>query len=169
MVWRRKLSVVAGVLLMLLAEGCSKPAAPPGAQDNISTPSAADVKSQIRKLNAAWVAAVAARNVEKVAEFYADDGQFLEPGAPVASGRDAITKAWNGLLTSPGFVSLTFSPTSINVAEAGDIAYEVGTYEISMKDAKGKPTAEKGKYVVIWKKQADGSWKVEVDIDNQGI
>lgn len=169
MVRSRSRSVLAGAMLMLLVAGCSKPAAPPGASDNIPMPNAADVKSKIRSLNAAWVSAVAARNVEKVAQFYADDGQFLEPGAPVASGRDAIAKAWNGLLTSPGFVSLTFSPTSINVAEAGDIAYEVGTYEISMKDAKGKPTAEKGKYVVIWKKQADGQWRVEVDIDNQGV
>jgi ketosteroid isomerase-like protein len=48
------------------------------------------------------------------------------------------------------------------------MAYELGTYEIVMKDKKGKPTPQKGPYVVVWKKQGDGSWKVEVDSSSAG-
>jgi hypothetical protein len=33
---------------------------------------------------------------------------------------------------------------------------EYGTFEMTMKDKKGKPTSEYEKYVTTWKKQADG-------------
>ncbi|MGB7752425.1 MAG: DUF4440 domain-containing protein, partial [Candidatus Acidiferrales bacterium] len=57
-------------------------------------------------------------------------------------------------------------PTTIEVARSGEIAYESGTYDYVTTDKKGKSTDEKGKYVVIWKKQNDNSWKAAVDIDN---
>ena len=49
---------------------------------------------------------------------------------------------------------------------SGDIAYERGTFELTAKDKRGKPTTSKGKYVVVWKKQADGFWKAVADIWN---
>ena len=57
----------------------------------------------------------------------------------------------------------------MQVAQAGDMAYELGTYEIVMKDKKGKSTPQKGVYVVVWKKQADGSWKALEDIFNTDL
>ncbi len=65
----------------------------------------------------------------------------------------------------PGF-ALSFGSTKIEVAKSGDIAYDVGTFELRFNDASGKPTTEIGKYVVVWKKQADKQWKVVADIFN---
>ncbi|MGH9863540.1 MAG: YybH family protein, partial [Candidatus Acidiferrales bacterium] len=59
----------------------------------------------------------------------------------------------------------TFSSTKVEVARSGDIAYELGTFELTGNDAKGKPQTTKGKYVVVRKKQA-GSWKAAADIFN---
>jgi ketosteroid isomerase-like protein len=36
-----------------------------------------------------------------------------------------------------------------------------------MLDKKNKPMIQKGKFLVIWKKQFDGSWKIVVDTDNR--
>ena len=47
----------------------------------------------------------------------------------------------------------------IEVARSGDIGYAIGTFEGVVDDA-----PVKGKYVEIWKKQADGSWKVAADM-----
>jgi ketosteroid isomerase-like protein len=69
------------------------------------------------------------------------------------------------MLAMPG-PGLTFATTGVEVARSGDLAYEYGTYDFATKDKKGEITDEKGKYVVVWKKQADGSWKVAADIDN---
>ena len=40
------------------------------------------------------------------------------------------------------------------------MAFTVGTYELTMKDG----TKDKGKYCEVWKKQADGTWKVVTDM-----
>ena len=48
------------------------------------------------------------------------------------------------------------------------MGYEYGTYSMVSEEKKGKPKTEIGKYVTVWKKQKDGSWKVAVDIDNSG-
>jgi ketosteroid isomerase-like protein len=83
-------------------------------------------------------------------------------GAPVATGKDAIQKTWVGMMGTPGF-ALTFEPTKIEVSRAGDLAYELGEYQMTMNDKQGKPQTDKGKYVVVWGKQLGGAWKALVD------
>jgi ketosteroid isomerase-like protein len=65
----------------------------------------------------------------------------------------------------PGF-GLTWKATRAEVSASGDVGYTVGAYEMTMNDATGKPQVDKGKYVTIWKKGADGKWKVKEDIFN---
>jgi uncharacterized protein (TIGR02246 family) len=150
---------------LVIPAACSQPAQPPAPPP----PDLSAIEANIRSMDKDWSAAAAAKDVEKATSYYAEDGQFFEQGAPVAAGRDAIHKSFTDLLTSPSYVSLMFAPTAVHVAQAGDMAYEIGTYELTMKDKKGKPVTDKGKYVVVWKKQADGSWKVEADIPNSDM
>jgi ketosteroid isomerase-like protein len=65
-------------------------------------------------------------------------------------------------------VSLTFESTKVTVAQAGDMAWDVGTYQLTTKDKPAKTSTEAGKYLEVWQKQVDGSWKVAVDIYNVG-
>jgi ketosteroid isomerase-like protein len=69
------------------------------------------------------------------------------------------------LLALPG-PGLSWKTGSLEVARSGDIAYETGAYDFVITDKNGKSSDAKGKYVVVWKKQTDGSWKVVVDTDN---
>jgi ketosteroid isomerase-like protein len=52
------------------------------------------------------------------------------------------------------------------VAKSGDLGFTTGTYEDSFKGTDGKMVSEKGKYVCMWKKQKDGTWKAIHDIWN---
>jgi ketosteroid isomerase-like protein len=52
------------------------------------------------------------------------------------------------------------------VSSAGDLGYTTGSYEVTVNDAKGNPVTSRGKVVVVWKKQPDGSWKAVLDIWN---
>jgi len=52
-----------------------------------------------------------------------------------------------------------------DVSAAGDLGYTAGAYELTVNDATGKPTTEKGKYVTVWKK-VNGQWMVVRDIFN---
>jgi uncharacterized protein (TIGR02246 family) len=119
-------------------------------------------ESAIRTIDSDWVKAVIAKDAQQSASFYADDGSLLAPSAPMATGKDAIQKTWAGLMATPGF-ALSFSPTKIEVSRTGDLAYEIGNYELTTNDKKGKPQTVKAKYVVVWGKQPNGAWKALAD------
>jgi hypothetical protein len=79
---------------------------------------------------------------------------------PAASGAAAVRDMVTQMLSMPG-VSLTWTATRAEVASSGDVGYTVGTYQSSFGGTK-----EKGKYITVWAKQADGQWKVKEDIFN---
>jgi uncharacterized protein (TIGR02246 family) len=119
----------------------------------------------IRKLDKEWSAATQSKDASKMAAYYAADGSAFPFNAPIATGKEQIQKVWAGLMALPGF-SLSFGPTKIEVAKSGEMAYDVGTFELRFDDANGNPATEIGKYVVVWKKQPDEKWKVAADIFN---
>jgi hypothetical protein len=43
--------------------------------------------------------------------------------------------------------------TKVDVARSGDLAYEIGAWDMAMSDKDGKPVNSKGKYAVVWKKR----------------
>ncbi len=112
------------------------------------------------------MAAVARKDVKAIANLYTKDGVFLPQNGPMTVGREAIGKAWTGLLQLPG-VSLTFKPTRIDVSNAGDMAADIGTYKLSFDGKQGR-VQDQGKYVVVWKK-VDGEWKALADIFNTNL
>ena len=119
----------------------------------------------IRNLDAGWSAAAQSKDVGKFVSYYAEDGAALPFNAPIARGKEPAQKLWAGLMAMPGF-ALSFAPTKIEVAKSGELAYDVGTFELRLNDASGKSTTTPGKYVVVWKKQADRQWKAVADIFN---
>ena len=101
-----------------------------------------------------------ATDIEKFLSYFAPDASAYSPGMPVATGSAAIREAFTALSSSPGF-SISWKATKADVGAGGDVGYTAGTYTMGMAGA-----TEAGKYVTVWKKQADGSWKVAEDIFN---
>ena len=95
-------------------------------------------------------------------EFLAPDGTSLPPGELPVKGREAIRVHWSA---RPQGV-LRWKPAEAQVARSGELGYTWGTYEFSTNGLEGRPQMSYGKYVTIWKKQADGSWKVVLDAGN---
>jgi ketosteroid isomerase-like protein len=58
---------------------------------------------------------------------------------------------------------LSFEADTVEVARSGDLAFETGAYSMTLTGPDKKPATEKGHYVVVWRKGADGAWKVGVD------
>jgi len=131
---------------------------------------AADTKIEqaLRDLDAQWSAAAGAKDVDKTVSYYSADAIVMPPNGPSATTKEAIRSAWKEMLTSPG-AAISWKATKVEVAKAGDLAYVSGTYEDTTTDATGKPVKDRGKYVEIFKKQTDGSWKVIVDIWNSDL
>jgi uncharacterized protein (TIGR02246 family) len=159
--------MLATLFAMVLATSCdqaSKKDAQADHQQEIQQARAAD-EAAIRAASAAWSQSATAKDLDKAVSFYADDALVLPDKAPAITGNENIRKNWTPLLALPG-PGLSWKTSSVVVARSGDIAYETGTYVLATTDKKGKSSDTKGKYVVVWKKQADNSWKVVVDTDN---
>ena len=88
-----------------------------------------------------------------------------QPRARRKRSKKISARHWAPLLALPG-PGLSWKTSSLEIARSGEMAYETGNYNFVTIDKKGKTNDQKGKYVVVWKKQSDGSWKVVVDTDN---
>lgn len=120
----------------------------------------------IREATKRWLAAIAKKDTSAIGRVYTADGMFFPPNSPRIDGRQAVEKAWKGLLGLPG-VTLTFAPDRIDISQACDMGIDIGTYALSFDGKQGRMT-DRGKYVVVWKKDG-GTWKVFADIFNTSL
>jgi ketosteroid isomerase-like protein len=136
------------------------------------TQTAADTRAAdettLKNLDAEWSKAAGAKDVEKTVSYYTDDAQILPPNMPSITNKQGARAMWGGMFSVPGFGG-GWTATKVEVARSGDIGYVTGTYELSETDASGKPIVDKGKYLEVWKKQADGSWKCVIDMFNSDL
>jgi uncharacterized protein (TIGR02246 family) len=117
----------------------------------------------IRALDETWSKAADQKDATTTAHFYSEEGTLLPPNAPIVNGRENIQKTWAGLMAAPGF-GIHFAPTKIVVAKGNDMAYDIGTYELTLSNEQGQPTKQVGKYLVCWRKDKRGTWKVMADM-----
>ena len=117
----------------------------------------------LAKLDDDWSKAAVAKDVERVAWYYDEDAVAYPPNAPAAVGKAAAKKVWEAYFADPTF-EISWKTSHAEVA--GELGYTSGTYEDSFKGPDGKTVHEKGKYVCVWRKQKDGSWKAIHDIWN---
>jgi uncharacterized protein (TIGR02246 family) len=148
------------LLLFAFTIACTQ-APPPDTHD-------ADVQA-LKDTEAAWAKATAAKDFDKGMTFYADDASLLIANAPAFDGKDAIRAAMKPMFDDPNF-ALAFQGSRFEVAKSADLGYTQGTYTLTITDPKTKkPVTEKGKYLVAYKKQADGTWKAVAEMDSSDM
>jgi ketosteroid isomerase-like protein len=131
---------------------------------------AGDTKAEqaLRDTDAAWSKAAESKDLDKTLSYYSDDATVLPPNAAAGTTKEAIRKLWQDMFATPGFV-ISWKATKVEVAKSGDLGFVNGTYEVTMNDASGKPVTDKGKYVEVWEKKADGKWKCGTDTWNSDL
>ena len=92
------------------------------------------------------------------------DAMQLPAGKAPVRGRETI---YRSMAPNQDKYELNWEPQRAEVARSGELGWSWGTYTVGYTDASGKPAKEHGKYVNIWKKQPDGSWRVYLDTGNQ--
>ena len=143
------------VLALILAlTGCQQPA--PRVPDTRATDETA-----IRAAEADMAKAVAALDPAKAASFYTDNVVGMVVDAPMVQGKENMQKYFETMMKDKP--KLSWKPVKVEVARSGDLAYSWGTGKMSIKDKKGKVAETTLKYASVWKKQADGGWKIAVD------
>ena len=95
----------------------------------------------------------------KLAGLYTNDAVAFPPGSPRVEGREAIGAMWQGAINS-GIKDLELE--AVEIIPVGEkTAYEVG--RVSMSTPSGPA---EGKYIVVWKLDDDGQWRLHRDIWN---
>ena len=97
--------------------------------------------------------------------YYAEGARLLPPNHATVTGRDAIAR----FLRSLGTIHAV--RYSILALEGhNDLAYVHGDYQLTVTPAgAAEPVGDTGKYVEIWRRQRDGTWKVVLDIFNSDL
>src|SRR5437870_11280789 len=103
-------------------------------------------RAELERVDAMWAAAAAERDVEQIVSFWADDAIVIPPGQAAIIGKDAIRNYVTASLKIPGF-NMQWKTTRFTVARAGDLAYGVGTNQVSFNDENGNRVTSRGKAV----------------------
>jgi uncharacterized protein (TIGR02246 family) len=98
-----------------------------------------------------------------VAAYYADDAVVMLPNQAAIEGRQGI-QAMLEAYFKENAAKIAHTPVETQVA--GAWAYERGSLTVTVTPKSGKPMEESIKYLVILKRQPDGSWKVYRDMSN---
>ncbi|MBI4548127.1 MAG: DUF4440 domain-containing protein [Ignavibacteriae bacterium] len=151
-------TVLIGCCLAMLVLGCTPQQPDTRAKD----------EAAIRDADIGWSKVAETNQVDQMIAYFLEDAVVLAPNEPMASGKEAIGTMLRGFFAMPGF-SVKWQPTKVEVSRSGDLGYSLGTYEMTMNDPKGIPMTDRGKYATVWKKQADGSWKVAADMFNSDL
>ena len=114
----------------------------------------------LMELEGKFARAVAAGGGKAFASWFADDAVTLNNGQPAVMGRAAIAAQaqWD-----PKDYQLTWTPEGAQMGPSNDMGFTWGHYEGRSKDKNGQPVMISGRYMTVWKKVADGSWKVALD------
>jgi uncharacterized protein (TIGR02246 family) len=157
-----RISVLLPALFLALA-ACGERSQENAAQMEMGTaPDRAQLLQAIGDANTEFMEAVRAGDAAAVAGFYTEDATLLPPGADMIQGLAAVREVWASDFADGGF---TLNLSTVSVDGAGDFAYEIGTWSMPAPEGESG-SVEEGKYLVVWKHLADGSWKVYADIWN---
>ncbi|MFZ9388856.1 MAG: YybH family protein [Chitinophagaceae bacterium] len=117
-----------------------------------NTPATAEELSQ---MNRDFAKALNNNDAVAAANCYAEDATILPPGEAPVTGKANIQKYWEGALSSGAFdVEVATTSTNSN----GDLGYEVGRFQMSIRDSAGNTTIERGKYIELLVRGKDGKW-----------
>jgi ketosteroid isomerase-like protein len=115
-----------------------------------------------RALDEAFARYASAGDLDRlVAACYAEDAQVLAPNVPVVRGRGQIRELLREMLEA-GVGEVTRETGQLHVS--GELGYGVGRYTWAVLPSGDKPRRDIGKYVLVYRRKADGSWKVGVEI-----
>ncbi len=153
-----------GVALAVSLAACDRTGPPAeGNTPAAASASAADTDT-VKKMETEFLAAIEAKNIPAVKANYAPDAVMVLPEQAPMKGIDAIGADYDKFAADPAG---KFDATNEATVVGADMAYSQGTYTVTYTNAKTKAVENgQGYYLVVYKKQDDGSWKIVQDVSS---
>jgi len=133
------------------------PAAATVAASSPSPTSTAELRHFIDSAQARYSEAVVKGDVQALSSFFTDDAVVIAPNSKAFHGRAEIDTSNAQTLRRAKFTGLKLHTDDLQVV--GDAGIETGTYEQTLQ-AQGKTMHDNGSYLVVWRRQANGGWKI---------
>ena len=154
-------AVLTGFLVATIACAPAADQGEPAAGDMVSTE--ADIEA-IDALRGSFAAAMSAGDVDGMMFDYAEDAVQMPPNEPAVRGTGAIRARHQAFLDQ---YEIVLENPAEEIFVTGDWGLLRGSYVISLTPkADGEPIQDAGKYLVTWRRQPDGSWRVAHEIWN---
>lgn len=124
------------------------------------------LKAKIDSTNKIIDEAALKQDFETIAAYYTDDVITLPNNEPLIQGKKAFIDN-EKIAAKRGIKILSIKSTLIDLFASGDLIHEIGKYEISLEiPGVPYPIIDKGKYLVIWQQQNDGTLKIKLETWN---
>jgi uncharacterized protein (TIGR02246 family) len=151
------------ILLALLALAVATMACQPPAQEAAGL-SEEDVAA-IRAADDAWIQAFRDNDDAALVALYSEDAVIMPPNEPAVESRAAV-RAYH----EADLVTVTeYSESILEIDGRDGLAYIRGTSSMVGIGEDGEPVTESSKFLVILRKQADGSWLITHEIWNSDL
>jgi ketosteroid isomerase-like protein len=112
----------------------------------------------LAKIREAWVQDLRTKQLEPILKFYAPDAAFLQPSGERLTGSAALRTLFVTIMST---FNSDLTLHSENLEASGDLAYDSGDFQESLTTiATGAKINSKGSYVLIFKRQPNGSWLI---------
>jgi uncharacterized protein (TIGR02246 family) len=136
----------------------------------VSTSNSHDAEVQaLRDADAAWSQAWASKDLDKAVAGYTDDATVLDPNLAALTGRENFRANLKPFFADKNF-AIHWDAAKVDVAQSGDLGYTQGTLTYTITDpSTGQPFTDRAKYLTVWKKQSNGSWRVVEDTYNTDL
>ena len=120
-------------------------------------------RALLQEADARYTETANAGDVEGLTALYAADATRYPPDGAPAHGLDAMRAFATRVAGTPGF-HLTPTPIALEVAAAGDMGYTLNLLRLDLTGPDGAPMTEWLRDFHIWRKEADGAWRIVEDI-----
>lgn len=121
-----------------------------------------ELVEQVRRAELAFAATVAEKRAEAFAAMIDDEAVFLGARNEVARGRAEIAAAWAGFF-APDAPRFDWRPEVVELSADGTLGLSRGPWTLRGRDPQGNPLERTGTFTSVWRRQADGSWRVIFD------
>jgi uncharacterized protein (TIGR02246 family) len=125
--------------------------------------SAQTVEEELRAAEAEWQRLWDAGDAEGLAALYAEDAMRLPPDGSRTVGRVAIQEVFEGDMGAG--LELDLETTDVGHDEDGELGWVIGDQTVRYP-ANGEMMTGTGNYVIVYRKEADGAWRIVVDTWN---